>query len=231
LKWLLLALLVILFLLVIILITKVSIYFNYCHYKDNDDLKIEVRFWFGLIKFKVKVPMVKVDDDSPSLVIKGNAQAGDHDQKGGEKTKQFTPDDIQNSLDDWKNLLSHIFGLHKIIRNFLKKVTIKNWQWQTVVGIGDAAHTGMLTGAIWALKGSIIGLVSHYVKMKETPVVQVIPYFQLTVAQTQISCIFQFRIGHAILAGIKLIKFWKGGRPKFKSKPLSALSGDKSKSV
>jgi hypothetical protein len=41
----------------------------------------------------------------------------------------------------------------------------------------------------------------------------------------------QFRIGQAMLAGLKLIKFWKGGRPDFKTKPLSVLSEKKPKSL
>ncbi len=47
------------------------------------------------------------------------------------------------------------------------------------------------------------------------PNLSVTPHFQFAILQTQLTCIFQFRIGHAILAGLKLIKFWKGGRPQF----------------
>ena len=122
------------------------------------------------------------------------------------------------------------FHFIALLRNFLKKVRVTKLEWYTAVGTGDAALTGMLTGAIWTVKGSIIGLISHYfLHSKSVPVMSVQPYFQMKVAQTTFKCMLQFRIGHAIVAGIKIIKFWKGGLPKFKSKPLSALSHSRDK--
>ena len=56
------------------------------------------------------------------------------------------------------------------------------------------------------------------------PNISVQPQFQMAISQTSFKCMLQFRIGHAIIAGIKLLKFWKGGRPHFKSKSLSGLS-------
>jgi hypothetical protein len=65
--------------------------------------------------------------------------------------------------------------------------------------------------------------------MKVMPNLSVTPHFQAAVIQSRLSCIFQFRIGHAILAGLKLIKFWKGGKPRLKRK--SDYPDEKTKSV
>ncbi len=119
--------------------------------------------------------------------------------------------------------------MHGIVKTFLKKISVKQFEWHTLIGIGDAAHTGVISGAIWAIKGSIIGMLSHYLNFKEMPHIMVTPHFQAVVSQTKIKCIFQFRIGHAILAGLKLIKFWKGGLPHFKSK--TDFSKEKTKSI
>ena len=67
--------------------------------------------------------------------------------------------------------------------------------------------------------------------MQNSPNLSVHPHFQLAVTQTSFKCMLQFRIGHAMVAGIKLVKFWKGGWPQFKSKPLSHLSQERSKPV
>ncbi|WML47292.1 DUF2953 domain-containing protein [Neobacillus sp. PS3-34] len=230
-KWLLLALLILLFLLFIILFTKITIFINYYHHKDNDDLKVEFRALFGLIKYKINVPLIKIDDNSPTIVLKETTQKSNNSENEKKDRKQFSAEDLLDSIRDTKELLEHVFKLHKIVKAFLGKVSIKQFEWRTIFGIGDAAYTGMLTGAFWAIKGSIVGLISHYMKMKQMPQLAVIPHFQQTVSQTQLKCIFQFRIGHAILAGMKLIKFWRGGRPRFRTKPLSVLSGDNSKSV
>ena len=211
--------------------TKLNIILYYFHNNDNDHLKVELKAWFGLIKYKMELPLIKIDDNSPTIVTKKEKTAGSQESPEKTETKQYSADDLLNSLQDTKELLTHVISLHRIVRTFVKKISIKKFEWQTLVGVGDAAITGMLTGAIWAIKGSIIGLLSHYTKLKVEPNIMVIPQFQFAVSQTVISCMFQFRIGHAMVAGIKLIKYWKGGKAKFKTKPLSALSNDKTKSV
>ena len=107
--------------------------------------------------------------------------------------------------------------LNVIVRKFLKRIVIKHFEWHSLVGVGDAAHTGVITGALWTIKASIIGLLSNSLRLKEMPVLSVTPHFQMAIIQTRITCIFQFHIGYAIFAGLKLIKFWKGGRPKFQN--------------
>ncbi|MFL6557812.1 MAG: DUF2953 domain-containing protein, partial [Bacillus sp. (in: firmicutes)] len=141
---------------------------------------------------------------------------------------QITQDDVEKHLSNGKKILHHVIGLHLIVKSFFRKVSIKKLDWDTLIGAGDAAHTGMITGAIWALKGSIIGIISHYLRLREVPKVTVTPHFQAAVIQTRLTCIIQFRIGHAILAGLKLIKFWKGGLPHFKKKTNFANNKTKS---
>lgn len=211
--------------------TKVKVGINYFHAQDDDSLKIEFRALFGLIKYKLDVPLVKVDDNSPTIVVKEEFQKGEEEETKQKGTMQFSAEDLLNGFKDMKIFLEHVVSFHRIVRRFCQKVHIKQIEWQTVMGTGDAATTGMLTGALWAVKGSIIGIVSHYFRMQNNPNLSVHPHFQLAVTQTSFKCMLQFRIGHAMVAGIKLVKFWKGGWPQFKSKPLSHLSQERSKPV
>ncbi|WP_335582593.1 DUF2953 domain-containing protein [Neobacillus drentensis] len=221
---------ILLLLFMLILFTKLTILINYYHHNDNDDLKIKLKIWFGLIKYTINVPLIKVDDNSPSLVVKSKTKMGDSsEQSTKEEAKQITTEDVDTYFTNAKKLLNHVIGLHRIVRMFFRKVTMKGLEWDTMIGLGDAAHTGTITGAIWAFKGSIIGLISHYIKLKEMPKITVTPHFQAAVIQTKLTCIIQFRIGYAILAGLKLFKFWKGGLPHFKKK--TNFANDKTKSV
>lgn len=230
-KWLLITLIVLILLIITVILTKVKILLYYYHNNDNDHLKIEFKAWFGLIKYKKEIPLIKIDDNSPTIVTKETKSAGPLGNAEKKDTKQYSAEDLLHSLQDTKELLTHVVSLHRIVRKFLSKITVKELTWHSLVGIGDAAYTGMLTGALWALKGSIIGLISHYMKLKTAPAMSITPHFQFAVSQTVISCIFQFRIGHAMVAGIKLIKYWKGGMASFRTKPLSALSNDETKTV
>jgi hypothetical protein len=224
LKWLIFALIILLILLVIILWTKLTIILDIYHGNDNDHIKLEFKIWFGIIKYKKEIPLIKIDEDSPTIVIKGKSKMGQGEKDVKEDVNQISKKDLLSSLRDAKRLLKHVVKLHKIVREFLLKVSVKQMEWHTVMGVGDAAYTGMFTGAIWAIKGSMVGIISQYMKLKEMPKMTVTPAFQHAISQTRFKCMFQFRIGQAMLAGLKLIKFWKGGRPNFETKPLSILS-------
>ncbi|MFS0636658.1 DUF2953 domain-containing protein [Mesobacillus foraminis] len=225
-KWLLLLSLLALALIVVITVTKVKILIYFYHGKDNDFINMEVRAWGGLIRYKKEIPMIAVDDDSPSLVFEEEAGLGPDEEPAETQEKQLEQDEVIKGFHDLKALLEHIVGMHVLVRQFLRKVTIKKLEWHTVIGIGDAASTAVLSGTVWAMKGGIIGLLSRYMRLAELPVVTVTPNFQQFMSQIQLKCIFQIRIGNAIWAGIKLIKYWRGGRPSFKTKPLSVLSSD-----
>ncbi len=215
-----------------ILLTKLKVSIYYFHLQDDDSLTIECKAWLGLIKYKLKVPLIKVDDNSPTIVIKEEVQSGNTEETKKKNTKQFSTEDLLNSVRDIKKILKHVVSFHHILRHFLKKIHITKVEWHTIMGVGDAAATGMLTGALWSIKGSVIGIFSHYFRLLDNPNMSVQPQFQMAVSQTSFKCMLHFRIGHAIIAGIKLLKFWKGGLPQFKSKLFSSLtSKDKTKSI
>ncbi|MCA1065951.1 DUF2953 domain-containing protein [Rossellomorea sp. AcN35-11] len=222
----LMALMIVLFF--ILMITKLTITLSLYHGNDNDHFKVKLRAWFGLLKYTIDVPLVKLDDDGPNVVFEEEQKRGDESNPSNKKeTKKITPSEFIDSLSDTKAIVSHVQSLHRIIRTFLKKVKLDHVQWKTLFGTGDAASTGTMTGTIWGLKGSIIGLLSGYMRLQSMPVIEVTPTFQHAVIQTQFSCIIQFRIGNAILVGFKILRYWRGGRVRFKTKPLSSFSGEK----
>ena len=93
----------------------------------------------------------------------------------------------------------------KILFTFLKKSYLKDTSWQTVFGVGDAALTGSLTGVIWSWKTTILGSISHLVKMEDLPEINVIPQFNSNYFETEFKCILSFRIGHLIRAGVQFM--------------------------
>lgn len=213
-KWLLIVLIILLFLIILIILTKITIHLTYRHHNDDDHLIVELRALFGLIRYQKSIPLIKVDDDSPSIIVKGKGP------DESESQSKITSHDVLKSLKNYRDILEHVFQLHTIVKKFLKKVSVKKLEWYSAIGIGDAANTGTGCGALWAIKGSIVGLISHYFNVEEMPKLMVYPNFQQVIVQTELSCMFQFRIGNAMLAGIKLVKFWKGGRPRLMTKAI-----------
>lgn len=230
LKWFALALIILVLILILVFITKLTVFFSFYHGQDNDHLKLKFKIWFGLITYKINIPLIKVADDAPAIVFKEEVQSG-MAETPKEETKKFSVNDFIKGIYDFKELLQHVIAMHKIVRHFLRKVSLRKLEWHSVIGVGDAALTGTLTGALWSVKGGFLGIISNYMKLRDMPNMSITPSFQRAYSQTQLSCMIQFRIGNAIVAGLKLVKYWKGGKPKFKTKPLSFLSKDKTKTV
>ncbi|MCA1032349.1 DUF2953 domain-containing protein [Bacillus timonensis] len=228
-KWFIIIILILFLICLLIIFTKLHVKIFIRHAQDNDHIKVKFKAWFGLIKYTIDVPLVKVDDDSPSIVIQEQTSTGRKSEAGSQKTKQFTALEIIRSLEDTKTVLQHVVGLHAIIRKFLLRVTITKFEWHSILGIGDAASTGILTGLGWSIKGGILGIVGSHMILKTNPDITITPSFQQPFSQTNFVCMIHFRIGNAMLAGIRLVRFWRGGTPKFKSFPLSILSGTHSK--
>ncbi|WP_335872208.1 DUF2953 domain-containing protein [Bacillus sp. 2205SS5-2] len=226
--WIIGILLGLMILIVLVFWTKLTIYLSFYHGNDNDDFSINIKAWGGLIRYKIEIPLIKVDDDSPSIVVeevKSKNGNGEHATKN--ETSQITPKDLLSSLHDMRELLLHIVGFHKIVRSFLAKIKVDNLEWQTLIGTGDSSSTGIAVGGIWSVKSTIVSIMSKAMKLQSMPVLTVHPSFQQPIIQTKFTCMIQFRIGQAILGGIKIIRYWRGGKARFKTKPLSKFADEK----
>ena len=209
-KWILWILIILLVVLVLIIITKVKVKIRYQHISDDDEFIITLSAWFGLLRYTINVPVIQVDVDSASIKLKENA--GMSEQTKTEQNKRITPEDMIKTIKDIKRLLEHVVGFHKILRHFFKKVQVKQLEWSSRIGTGNAAHTGVVIGSCWAIKGAVIGLLTATLHFRGMPVLSITPDFQRQRAETAIFCILRFRIGHAIVTGIKLLRYWKGSK-------------------
>ncbi len=224
--WVIVICMILFFLLFLILITKITVILDLQHIGDNDHLKIKLRAW-RIIKYTINIPLIKVDDEA-NIIIKQEQKVGNEQSKNKvkEKGRKITPEEDIRALHDVKEILQHVIGMHKIVRRFLKKVKVKKFEWHSQVGIGDAAQTGILTGLAWSIKSGVVGLISSYMYLSTTPILTIDPAFNIYCSKTKLECMIQFRIGQAMLAGIQFIKYWRGGRPKLKSKPFSFFVND-----
>lgn len=217
-----------LFLLLMFFFTKIKIHINLYHGQDNDDVQIKFIALFGLIRHKKHFPIIKIAEHSPTIVVKERTEST---MKKKEEIRQISVDDLITFFEKANDLLKQVVGLHTIIRKFLNKVIVTKLEWESVIGVSDAASTAVLTGALWAVKGSFIGFVSANTQLRETPYVMVTPHFNMPISQTSFQCMIHFRVGQAIFAGIKLVKFWKGGRLHFWKKTSAIVANDTTNSV
>jgi hypothetical protein len=197
------------FVIIILMVSTVKLEVLFLHEKNNDQLTIKGKIWGGLISYTFRIPSLKPNQESAKIDITSQTNIGTAQSKS--KSEQtFSTDTLFSKIDQVKEMLEHVAGLHKIVTRFLKRVKVSNLYWDTYIGLGDAASTGVAAGMLWTVKGSLIGFLGAKMKVIQTPQLSVHPLFQMHYAQTKLSCIFSFKIGYAIGAAFQFVKFWKG---------------------
>ncbi|WP_156291479.1 DUF2953 domain-containing protein [Oceanobacillus salinisoli] len=120
-----------------------------------------------------------------------------------------------NNVDDMldsSEVDSYIATFRKImeaLHSILKNTKLHQLNWSTMIGTGEASSTGVVSGAIWAIKGSIIGYFAEKFILMCNPDIQVNPKFQQEYFQTNLDCMVSIRIGKAIQAFIKVNRLFK----------------------
>ncbi|QHM14478.1 hypothetical protein C7M29_02179 [Bacillus subtilis] len=189
---------------VLLLRMKIHVALEYLHAGDNDKLTLKITALFGLIRIKKTIPAIKVNKEDGTVDIK---QKTESKMKKSSGKKKITQNDVQQSINKIEMLLHQVTRLRKISASFLAHLHITKLEWVTVIGIQDAAVTGVLTGAVWGVKGGIAAMLYDHLDFVNKPVYEVIPSFQVPVSKTHFQCIFFFRFGHAMLAAFKFVKY------------------------
>lgn len=105
---------------------------------------------------------------------------------------------------DMMDHLSRMMKMLKKARNrngkFLKKIKLKTVTWETKVGTGQAATSGLAGGGIWAAKGMAIGPLLNNVQMKGAPQIQVETDYYREIFESELRCMATITVGQAIYA-------------------------------
>lgn len=216
--YLILALIIVLVVLVVFTPVRIIMFYERVHEKDH--LTVEMTAWFRLIRYKYEIPVMKLLSNRLKIIkeVESSVQT-----QGTTDETAITKEKIDKWIRDYRNMVEHIHDFFPTVRRFMKQIQCKEVVWQTSLGIGDAAATGTLTGVVWSIKSLIIATLSRSVTLQTYPRISVQPVWNEAVIHTKIRCILMFRVGHAILAGIRLLlKLRKGRVQKLRTTPSRA---------
>lgn len=184
-------------------------------------LTISLRFWFYrkrlVFDFSDKAKS-KDNDPTPDNAFEDSSNAPE---------KQIFKDkfkDIKNrilnkkdgfNLDEARRVKNEFFYTYSqalsLIKTFLSKmrrrITAENIRIVLDFGTGDAAHTGMVYGAIWSLTGSIYPRIDQYI-VAEFPTLDITPDFYEKRFDIKFKSIIKVRPVHIInAAAVTFAKF------------------------
>ncbi|RDW21549.1 DUF2953 domain-containing protein [Oceanobacillus chungangensis] len=105
--------------------------------------------------------------------------------------------DFTTFPDEVKRLKANVKDAKEKIDYILNTIRIHQLRWSTVGGSGDAFLTGIASGAVWSIKGIIIGYIYEMGEIVCRPDIEVLPTFQSKEFTTTIECIISLPLGQA----------------------------------
>lgn len=195
----------------IIIFSPIKIQIQVHKQGKNDEVIIDFWFLYQLFHLRKMIPMIAIESIHEGTKFKTETKVSMVSELEPKKDR-LTPEKVTHWNKQYHRFLKHVTDFYEVMKRFLSHVHIDKLYWQSQVGTGEAMETGLLTGVVWSIKGSILGIISKYIILTKDPILVVEPNFQQRVFRTNFECIISFRLGHVILTGIRIIlKFLKGG--------------------
>lgn len=203
---------------VLFLLTPVRVAITVQREGEDDRLRIEVWTWFRWMGFRREITRVDWEGWRARYTRCTAAIAGD--QTLDVHPQSLTQEDIRRRWRQSRRFLRQFRDVRQALRVFTRHLTCERFSWESRIGTGDAALTGMLTGLAWMAKGAVLATATRYVRLKAVPHIRVIPAFDETTLSSCLTCMLRIRIGQAILAMAKLMwTLYKGREERWRSIP------------
>ncbi|MFC5650864.1 DUF2953 domain-containing protein [Paenibacillus solisilvae] len=193
-----------LLLLIIVAMSPVVIRGHVKRIGDDDDADLRIRALLGIVNYHWKLPIVKLKGMGMEFKREMTAEnmGGSQQDTSNNHVNAKT---IMKSIDRAKMMLKHTDNLLGWVRITLGHVQLTEWRWKTKVGTGDAMWTAMITGMVWSVKTTSIGVISQLIRLMADPKLAVEPVYEKAHFSTEGNFTAKIRFGYAIYAGILLL--------------------------
>lgn len=159
----------------------------------NDYVKMTFFVLGGLIKYRYEIPKIKTKEKS--VVTESSLDA----DKEMSFEKIYIK--IKGLIERYKK---NKYIIKNAVRKLKRKVQVKRFSFEMVIGTSDAAHTALLTGVLWALIGNFNLILCNNLSVEKRKF-RITPHYGREVLNFHFNSIFSLRIVHIIIIGIKII--------------------------
>jgi hypothetical protein len=188
-------LLFIILLLIFFSMTYIKIFFIFHRLDDDNNMRIHVFMLFDIIKLKFNIPYI-------NIILNRNLKPGIKiEEKTLKKKSVFSFREIKNIYNKIK-LNSKLFK--EVLRYLLSKTKLDSLKWYTHIGLDDAAVTAIFVGVVYTIQFSIVSLITANIDTQDIDV-KVIPSYDSSKFEVDLSCIIKIKIVNIIVTGIKIL--------------------------
>ncbi|MBD0380642.1 DUF2953 domain-containing protein [Paenibacillus sedimenti] len=173
--------------------------------KDDDTLSMNVRAFFGLVRYRYVIPIIQFKGLAQGIIVKSETATRSSDGLKDEMKDHLTKEKVLDSFKQGKIALENTLNMYDWMKQTLAKVECTELKWITRIGIGDAPETAITTGAIWGIKSSLIGFAARFVRLRTKPCVDVVPQYNEPQFSTEFRLAGRIRVWFILFAGIRLL--------------------------
>jgi hypothetical protein len=218
--WMIIGIIALIFLLLYLTPVRIAIYYG--RVSENDHLVVEVTAW-RILRWKYELPVIRLGLSRVGPEVEAKVEQKQKSSTKKETIHDVTGRQVKKLMRNYQNLLERVTDLEPIIRWLMKQIRCTRIEWHTTVGLGEAAATGTLTGLVYGIKSVLVSVMSHYISLRAIPRFSVQPDWNGTLVRTQLRCILHFRLGHAMVAGVRILfRMRKGREQKWQTTPFRA---------
>lgn len=198
--------------------SKLIIYIDLRYQRNRSDDYIVVNVYLGkkVILYTMKVPVVDLIKNDELLWLSSEIKTADETAKtktNVNRERRFVKNTIRMCFHDprrlwhaFKSVKFYIKLYRRVVRRLVNSLTCERLQWKTTYGSDDAANTGIITGALWTVKGMLVTVLRRRFSFTAPPEIAVIPVFGQSRFDVDFQCIFSLRLGKIISATTILVK-------------------------
>lgn len=201
--------------------SRVNIHINilYRRSSSDDDLWVHIYLLRRFLVYKLHVPVIEVTSNNNMPWLESELHTPrEKVQTHPKRERRFVSRLLNIYLKHpkkWHVLMQkfrHYRNLYYTFANQLAKtVQCERLTCKITYGSEDAAQTGIMVGAFWAVSGLAIKVIKSHLPFLQQPQIRIIPSFGKKSFDIDFLCIFRLTVGHVIIASLKLVNFkYKG---------------------
>lgn len=195
--------------------SRIDIHINITYQRSasDDDLWVHIYLLKRFLVYKLHVPVIEMTDKSKLPWLKSELHT--HDEKVGthpKRERRFVMRVLNIYLHHpkkWQSLMRkfrHYRSLYYTFANQLaKSVQCERLKCKITYGSEDAAQTGIMVGAFWAVSGLAIKVCKSHLAFLRQPEIRITPSFGKRSFDIDFLCIFRLTVGHVIIASLILL--------------------------
>ncbi|MDQ0481283.1 DUF2953 domain-containing protein [Guptibacillus hwajinpoensis] len=176
----------------LIIFSTVKVTVTIEHSRAVEELQIDVKALFGLLLYSTAIPLKELLESGEEAIK--------------DKAEETT---VKGDIQELLKLFKKTNGAKDAVQFILEKTSVRKIQWETNFGMTNAANTAVGAELLLNAKIALFALLSHYSNLLTVPQLIVTPIYEMKTIQTYIKCMITFKLGHAMIAVIKLLKSQK----------------------